>query len=219
VLDLLSSLEFYLVSVPAVLIYGISKGGFGGIFGVLSVPLMAIVISPSTAAAILLPLLMVMDVFVLRKFWKTFDKRCLWILLPSALIGIAFGYFSVDQFSEDNLRFLVGLIAIVFGLQHFIVGKGSAKKLGKKDGVIGMFWGSIAGFTSFHVHAGGPPVSAYLIPKQMPPTIFAGTAGIFFSCVNLFKLPAYIAAGQISKESLFVSAVFLPLVPVSVLIG
>jgi hypothetical protein len=59
---------FYAVAVPAVLLYGISKGGFGGGLGVIAVPLMALVISPVQAAAILLPVLCAMDIVALWKF-------------------------------------------------------------------------------------------------------------------------------------------------------
>jgi len=207
-------------------IYGISKGGFGGIFGVLSVPMMAIVISPAKAAAILLPILLVMDVFVLKKYWHTFDKSSLRVMIPCASLGVFFGYFTVDQFSEDMLRLLVGIIAIVFGAQYFFSGLvkqllkiNRTNALKRKDSLSGVIWGTIAGFTSFHIHAGGPPASAYLLPKKMSPVIFAGTSGIFFSYVNIIKLPAYLATGQITLDSLKVSAMFLPLVPISVYIG
>ena len=66
---MLTDPAFYLVSVPAVLLYGIAKGGFGGAVAVLSVPLMALVMSPTQAAAVLLPILVVMDAFVVRTYW------------------------------------------------------------------------------------------------------------------------------------------------------
>ena len=52
---------FYAVSIPAVLLYGIAKGGFAGPLAILGVPLMSLVISPLQAAAILLPILCVQD--------------------------------------------------------------------------------------------------------------------------------------------------------------
>ena len=209
---------FYLVAIPAVLIYGISKGGFGAVFGIVSVPLMAMAISPLLATAILLPLLMLMDVLVLKKFWGSFDKRAIYLLVPSATLGVIVGYFTADGFNEDSSRILVGLIAIIFGIRHFISNK-AATDHGKADTSKGLFWGTIAGFTSFHVHSGGPPVSAYLLPKKLPPLIYAGTTGVFFAIVNWIKLPAFIATGQLSKDSLILSLVLLPLVPIGVSIG
>ena len=53
---------FYAAAIPAVLIAGISKGGFAGGLGVLAVPMMAIFIPPMQAASIMLPILCLMDV-------------------------------------------------------------------------------------------------------------------------------------------------------------
>ena len=55
---MLSDPWFYLLAIPAVLIYGIGKGGLGGALGILAVPMMALVIPPTQAAAILLPILL-----------------------------------------------------------------------------------------------------------------------------------------------------------------
>jgi uncharacterized membrane protein YfcA len=176
------------------------------------------VISPLLATAILLPLLMSMDVLVLKKFWGSFDKRSIWLLVPSAALGVVLGYFTAGAFDENNARILVGVIAILFGVRHFLVGK-TVQSKGKIDTAKGLFWGTIAGFTSFHVHSGGPPVSAYLLPKQFPPLIYAGTTGVFFGMVNWIKLPAFIATGQMTKDSLFLSLVLLPLVPIGVSLG
>ena len=52
---------FYAVGIPAVLIAGVSKSGFGGGLGVMAVPLMALAVSPQAAAAIMLPILCLMD--------------------------------------------------------------------------------------------------------------------------------------------------------------
>lgn len=216
--DLVSNFHFYLVAIPAVMIYGISKGGFGAVFGIASVPLMSMVISPLQATAILLPLLIAMDVFVLRKFWRNFDKHSIYLLVPSAALGVLAGYFTVGVFDENNARLLVGIIAIIFGLRHFVV-KHSAATVDNNDKAKGLFWGTIAGFTSFHVHSGGPPVSAYLLPKQLSPLMYAGTTGVFFGLVNLIKLPAFIATGQLSKENLILALILLPLVPISVSLG
>ncbi len=220
--DLLQNPYFYLVAIPAVLIYGISKGGFGAVFGIISVPLMSMVISPLQATAILLPLLMAMDVLVLKKFWRTFDKRSIWLLVPSATLGVILGYLTVGAFNEDHARLLVGVIALIFGARHFLSAKvelSLEEQSDKKDTVKGLFWGSIAGFTSFHVHSGGPPVAAYLMPKKLPPLVFAGTVGVFFALVNWIKLPAFIGSGQLTKDSLILSLVLLPLVPIGVSLG
>ena len=52
---------FYAVAVPAVLLTGLAKSGFASGFGSLATPLIALAVPVPQAAAIMLPLLVVMD--------------------------------------------------------------------------------------------------------------------------------------------------------------
>lgn len=208
---------FYLVSVPAVLIFGMAKGGFGGAIAVISVPLMALVMPPTQAAAILLPILVVMDILVVKTYWGVFDRKALQILLPGAMVGIALGYFSAEAMNDDYLRILVGLLCILFGLQTLF--KLSSRASAEHNRVSGSFFGTLAGFSSFSIHAGGPPLMMYLLPKQLPPLLFAGTAGIFMATVNAVKLLPYYVLGQFTADNLLYALVLLPLAPLGVKLG
>lgn len=84
-------LLFFAAMVPAVVLTGLAKGGFSGI-GLLSLPLMALVVSPVTAAAIMLPLLIAQDVVSVWSYRRDFDRRNLATLAPGALLGILVGY-------------------------------------------------------------------------------------------------------------------------------
>ena len=214
---MLSDPWFYLVSIPAVLLYGIAKGGFGGALAVISVPMMALVMPPTQAAAILLPILVVMDIFVVKTYWGVFDRRALILLLPGALVGVAVGYLSAGAMNEHYMRLLIGVLSLVFGLQTLFGLKALASR--EHRVVSGSLFGALAGFTSFSIHAGGPPLTMYLMPKQLPPLLFAGTAGIFFAVVNIVKLPPYFALGQFSSSNLMYSLILVPLAPLGVKLG
>lgn len=205
---------FYLVAIPAVLIFGLGKGGFGGALGMVSVPLMSLVISPPQAAAILLPILCVMDLLVLRKFWGQWHKENLRIMLPAAVLGVVIGAFSFSFLSESHIRILIGLLALGFALSHWL--KGKERPETKPSFLAGSFWSALAGFTSFGIHSGGPPVSVYLLPQRLSPAVFLGTAGVFFTLVNYVKLIPYAALGQLSSGNLWTSLVLLPLAPIGV---
>jgi uncharacterized membrane protein YfcA len=208
---------FYLCSIPAVMLYGIAKGGFGGPMAVLAVPLMALAMPPTLAAAILLPILVVMDALVVRTYWGQFDRRALRILLPGAMLGIGLGYLSADLMSEALMRLMVGVISLAFGLQALFRLGGAAAR--RHNSLSGSAFGALAGFTSFHIHAGGPPFSMYLMPKGLPPLLYAGTSGVFFAVVNLVKLLPYGALGQLSLDNLALSLVLMPLAPLGVALG
>ncbi|MEP5765283.1 MAG: sulfite exporter TauE/SafE family protein [Halieaceae bacterium] len=208
---------FYLVAIPGVMLYGIAKGGFAGPVAVLAVPLMSLVMSPTLAAAILLPILVVMDGFVVKTYWGLFDKTALRYLLPPAMVGIGLGYLSAEFMNDDYMRLLIGAISLAFGLQSLLQHRVDRKRPHKRWSA-GLF-GSIAGFTSFSIHAGGPPFTMYLMPRGLSPLLYAGTAGIFFAVVNLVKLFPYYVLDQLLLDNLLLSLVLLPLAPLGVAIG
>jgi uncharacterized membrane protein YfcA len=199
------------------MLFGISKGGFGGPVAVLTVPLMALVMPPAQAAAIILPILVVMDALVVKTYWGVYDRTALKLLIPGALVGVLVGYLLAGAMNEHYLRILIGALSLGFGVQSFFSLGSTAGKEHSATG--GAFFGALAGFTSFSIHAGGPPLTMYLMPKQLTPLLYAGTAGIFFAVVNAVKLVPYYALGQFTSENLLYSLVLVPLAPLGVKLG
>lgn len=208
---------FYFVTAIAVLITSVAKGGFGGI-AMLSVPLMSLAVSPVVAAAITLPLLLLMDAFSVYIWRKDAAWHHFWVLLPGAVLGIVVGAFSASSVSEDAIRVIVGVISVSFFIYYYWP---KEKKLASGDANrrTGFFWGSIAGFTSYIAHAGSTPYHVYIIPKQLTKKTFAATAAWFFAVVNLIKLPAFVATGQLNLITFYQALLFIPLVPLGVYLG
>ena len=100
---------FYVLAVPVVLLVGISKGGFGGGVGLVAVPLLSIVMPLPQAAAILLPILCVMDLFAVSAYWGEYSAPNLRRLLPGGLVGIACATlaFGAVVFYIESRRFLI----------------------------------------------------------------------------------------------------------------
>ena len=209
---------FYAVSIPAVLIFGISKGGFGGGLGVLAVPLMSLVISPIQAAAILLPILCFMDILSVRVYWKRWSWPDLKLMLPASVVGILIGTASFRYLDEGVVKLIVGVVAVSFAAHHYIGRRGdkASALLGPAAGVAAS---SIAGFTSFVAHAGGPPVNMYLLKRSLDKTTFVATTVFFFAAVNFVKLIPYGLLGQLDLGNLKVSATLLVPAAAGVLAG
>jgi hypothetical protein len=210
-------LHFLALASIAVLIVGIAKGGFGGGIGIVGVPLMALVVSPARAAAIMLPILMLMDVFALRAYWRQWHLPNLRLLLPGALLGTVLGFATFRLLSPDMLRLLVGLLAIGFGLLQFVRSDHHVAR--PADWRRALFWGTASGVTSFSVHAGGPPLQVYLLPQKLDRTAFQATSVAFFFVVNWLKLPAYAWLGQLDTTNLATSLLLAPLAPVGIAAG
>lgn len=209
---------FYMVAATAVIVTGISKGGFGGI-ALLAVPLMSLVIDPVLAAAIMLPLLLATDAFGVVNWRKGADWRHLKLLLPGALAGIITGAFSAKFVTADTARLIVGIIAICFCLYSWFGKAFLRQEPSPTPHPSGVFWGAVAGFTSYIAHAGAPPFHIYLLPKNLDKAGFAATGVWFFALVNLGKLPAYIATGQLTMSAFATAIVLMPLVPVGFYLG
>jgi uncharacterized membrane protein YfcA len=217
---LLTDPAFYAVALPAVILVGLSKGGFGGGVGFVGVPLMALVISPVQAAAILLPIMVLMDIVSLWSWRGVYHKQTLTFMLPGAMIGIAIGWLTAAIVTVGMIRFIVGAVAIIFVgrwlYQQFRHGSGHATTPNR---TAGMFWGTISGFTSFVAHVGGPPFQVYAMPLRLDPRVFTGTSAIFFAITNAVKLVPYFALGQFDATNLAASAVLMPAAPLATLAG
>ena len=84
---------------------------------------------------------------------------------------------------------------------------------------MGHIWGAASGFSSFIAHAGGPPLSIYLLPLRLKKTRVVGTSALFFALVNAIKLIPYAWLGQLSFEHLKLSLILLPGAPIGVMLG
>jgi uncharacterized membrane protein YfcA len=210
--------QFYLMAVAAVILFGLSKGGFSGL-STLGMPLMSLVVSPVRAAAIVLPILIVQDWVGVWAFRRDFSARNLIVLIPSAMIGVGLGWLMAARVSDDAVRLAIGLISIAFVLYMLVrerLGRAPVDKPGVPGGVL---WGSLAGFTSFISHSGAPPFQVYVMPQYLEPRVFAGTATIFFAAVNLIKVPPYFLLGQFSSANLIASAWLVPVAVASTFAG
>ena len=208
---------FYLVAVPVVLLFGMGKGGLGPGFVTISVPILSFVIHPVQAAAILLPILCLADVFAVHQFRRHFETKVLVIIIPAGLVGIFIAGVLMGQLNREMIRILIGIIAVVFCLDHWLRPDISQRQPGGKWS--GYLWGTVAGFTSTQVHAGGPPISIYLLPQKLEKVMLMGTLTMFFAVINYGKLVPYALVGALNSENLMTSIVLMPLVPIGVKIG
>ena len=208
---------FYAVAIPAVLLLGVSKSGFGAGFGSLAVPMMALAVTVPQAAAILMPVLLVMDLLGLAAFRRDFDLKFLRFLIPFGLMGTVIGALLFKVLDARLVAGIVGAFTLLFLAQRLLFPP-------KPDSPPPPKWlGAIltvtSGFTSFVSHAGGPPLSAYVIPLRLSPVKFTATMAAFFFAINLSKWIPYAWLGLIDLRNMATSVVLLPLAPVGVWFG
>jgi uncharacterized membrane protein YfcA len=210
---------FYAAAMPAVFLVGLSKGGLGGAAALIGVPLMALAMPPVQAAAILLPILIVMDIVSLWLWRGSRDMATLRIMLPGAVIGIGIGWLLAAVVTDAMVRLIVGVVALTFFLRWLVSKIGGREHRAGHSRLRGGFWGTVSGFTSFIAHAGGPPYQVYALALGQEPRIYVGTSVIFFAIVNAIKLVPYFALGQFDASNLAASAVLMPLAPIATFAG
>jgi len=208
---------FYAVAIPAVLLMGLSKSGFLIGFGSLATPLLALVLPVPQAAAMMLPLLLVMDVTGIRQLWRECDGALLRLLLPAALIGTVIGTLTFHLLSGKTVDAVVGGLTLTFLAQRLLFPP--RRDAPPPPKAAGFLLGIAGGFTSFVIHAGGPPIIVYTLPLRLQPIRFAATMAVLFAAINLSKWIPYVGLGLFDSRILVTALVLMPLAPVGVWLG
>jgi uncharacterized membrane protein YfcA len=215
-LDFLVDGHYWIAAVAASFV-GLSKGGLPSI-SMLAVPLLSLFMSPVQAAALLLPIYVISDGFGVYLYRHDFSRINLRILIPAGIFGVWLGWLTAHMVSERVITFLIGALGVAFCLnvwlrkQHF--GPPAPAHIGK-----GVFWGSLAGFTSFISHAGGPPFQMFMLPQRLSKAEFAGTATILFAVINLAKIAPYQDLRPYSYSTLHSAALLTPFALVGAVAG
>jgi uncharacterized protein len=199
---------FYLLAMVAVILLGLSKGGFFGL-GVMALPLMSLEVPPLQAAAIILPTVLAQDaltVWTYRRDWSAWNLR---IMIPSIAAGIAVAGLFAASLTAAHIRLAIGLIAGAFVLRHWLA-SWFDRLAPRPDALTGVLFGALGGFTTMLANAGGPAWQMHLLPQRLDKLTYVGTFTILFAASNILKIPAYGALGQLTGENLAIGAILLP---------
>ncbi len=207
------------VAVIAVLLIGIAKAGFGGGVGLLTTPLMSLVMPAKITVGFLLPLLIIADGFTLFHHRGHWDKPNLKMLVPSAFIGIILGVLLIDVVSDQELKRIIGGVVIIFTAVQMIRNHLQKGALYRPSWWQGGIAGTSAGFVSAIAHSAGAIVAIYLLPQRLDKRVFVSTMVLFFAIVNLLKVPPYLAIGLIDWQTLKSGLIFIPFIPIGTLAG
>jgi uncharacterized membrane protein YfcA len=200
---------FYVIAVPAVIFLGLSKGGFSGI-GMISTPLLALILPPLEAAAILLPIILLQDAFSVWIYRRVWDPWNLKVMLPGAVVGVGLAWLFAAYVPDAVIRLAVGLIALGF-VAYAIIRRNRPVTEHRPQAAYGVFWGAMSGFTTTLIQIGAPPYYAFVLPQRLEKMIFVGTTVMFFAAANVMKIVPYSALGQFSSSGLATSAALFPL--------
>ena len=202
------------------MLVGFSKAGVSSM-GILVVTIFMIIFPARDSVGILLPLLIVGDIFAVVYYRRHVVWKYLISLIPWVLVGIIGGYFVLEFISSEQLKPLIGVLVLLLIILH--IGR---EKLGKKfvdllpeSKIFTYLMGILAGFTTMIGNAAGGVMAIYLLVKGLPKTEFVGTGAWFFLTVNLIKVPLYISLGIITTDSVVFNLKLIPFILIGALLG
>ncbi len=222
-----SPVLFWSICFVSVTILAISKSGFGGALGSLSMPIILFVLPPKLALGVLLPIFLITDVWVVYIWRKHIHWRFVFIMCAFGFAGQMAGWLLFDYFSNAMLRAFVGTIGALTAVNYLRrliwpraeLAEDITKRLMARLWLRATGWCGLSGLASFVALAGGIPAQVFLLPHRLARQIFVGTMSVYFFVINVFKLPFYGDLGLFSAGSIKLSLLLLPFIPLGVYIG
>lgn len=220
----------WLAGALATFVVAVSKAGFGGAMGSLSLPIFLIVMPPGPALAVLLPVFLLCDFYVGWRYRKLAVRKIVAAMVIAACLGQLAGWLLFKQIDENMLLALIGALAVYTGGRYFWQlwrptlsdagpGRSAIRALRRRTPARAGLWCGLSGIASFISLTGGIPAQVFLLPLALPRALYVATMGWFFLLINLAKMPFYIELGLFDAASLSASLTLIPLVPLGVMLG
>ena len=214
----LSWVGWAVVAFCAVMV-GIAKTGIPG-FGILVVPLMAMVLPVRNSVGILLGILILGDLFAAGYYRRHAQWGHVFRLLPAAFAGVVAGYFALGVVNDEQLKRIIGVIVLVM----LSVNYWRMKDKGDEASVRRQWWcvvglGFIAGGTTMMANAAGPIMIIYLLAMRLPKVEFVGTAAWFFFIINWLKVPFNAKLEFMTLETAKFNLLMLPFIAAGAFAG
>jgi uncharacterized membrane protein YfcA len=220
-----SPAQFWIVAALSVFLLSVAKSGFGGALASMSVPVMLFVLSPKEALAVLLPMFLITSVGVFFIWYKHCNWRLVGFMCLFALFGQVVGWLVFDHLTDHILKLCIGFVAVATAANYWLNilrAKAEAKTAAWADRHLwkrASVWCSLSGVSSFVSLSGGIPAQIFLLPHRLSKEAFVGSFSVYFMVIDLLKTPLFLELNLLSPESLKVSAMLLPIIPLGVLVG
>lgn len=209
------------LAVLCAVMIGMAKTGVSG-FGTLIVPIMAFIFGGMPSSGLVLPMLVMADIFGVIYYRRSTQWKVVITLIPWSLLGIFAGLLIGKNISSENFKRLIGILIIISLLVMIWI---EFRKKRNTDIVPHKPWftipfGIMGGFSTMIGNAAGPIMSVYLLSKKLPKNVFIGTSAWFFFIVNLSKLPLQIWGWHnITIKTLTFNSMMLPAIGLGAFLG
>ena len=190
---------------------GMAKTGIHGT-AMFAVPLLALIFGGKASAGVMLPMMIMADLFAVKYYHRHANWHYLIKLFPSAAVGVLVGTWLGNVIDDQVFRTVMSIIifaslAIMLWMEQ-----------GDKDKIPDYLWfallmGLLGGITTMIGNLAGSVMALYLLSMRLPKNEFIGTAAWFFLAINLFKVPFHVFSWEtIDFNSLMLNLICLPFI-------
>jgi len=183
----LSAADCILIVLCAMLI-GMSKTGVPGV-SMIVVPTLALIFGGKQSTGILLPILIMADIFAVVYYHRDAHWKHLLRALPWAFTGLILALWIGNLINDDQFkRTIAATVLISIGLMIW------KDYFYKKEFTPDKWWfaasmGIVGGFATMIGNVAGPIFAIYLLAMHLNKKSFIGTTAWFFFIINLSKFP------------------------------
>ncbi len=214
----LTSFQWFLMALCGMLI-GMSKVGVPGV-SMLVVPVLAFLFGGKQSTGVLLPILMMADLFGVGYYRRHAQWSYLVKILPWAFVGVGLALWVGEIVNDEQFKDLIAILVFVcIGLMLWRDRKKGQQVFPDK------WWfaasmGLLGGFATMIGNVAGPIFAIYLLAMHLPKNNFIGTSAWFFLIINFFKFPLHILVWKtISWSSLTTNILTLPAIALGAFLG
>ncbi len=211
----LSNFAIACVTLTALLV-GFSKTSVGGV-GILAVLLMAMAFPGKASPGVLLPMLIVADIFAVIYYRRDCNWSILFKILPMTAIGIFIGYLLVDIIPYEIFEKVIGAIILAMVVMGLVLE--NHKQSFTSNGMWTYLVGIIAGVVTMIANAAGPVFGVFLLQMGLTKQSFVGTRSWYFLLLNIFKVPFSANLGLITTDTLLLNLMFIPAIFIGAVLG
>ena len=212
------TLSSWILASAAAFVIGLSKAGIKGV-AVINVTFMALAFGAKESTGMVVPLLILADIFAVIYYNRHTQWKYVFKLLPWMIIGVLIGVYVGKDLPE--YLFKIGM-AIIILITVFMMYWWDRKKIKTvpKHWSFSSAIGIVAGVTTMVGNLAGAFSNIYFLAMRLPKNHFIGTAAWLFLIVNIIKLPFHIFVWEtISKETLLLNVKLLPGIIIGFLVG
>jgi uncharacterized protein len=192
-------------------VVGILKTSFSAGTGLVLTSTLSLVLPSPIVLGLMSPLMLMSDPIAMRFYWRRWDNRQLWLLVPPSIVGLLVGTWALTVLSEASLRRTIGLIALALAaLQLAMMGREHPPFGERPHWLIGVAVGVVTGIASIVAHSGGVVSALYLLGAGLAPVPLIATVNVGYAATNLMKVILYWRIGFLTREALFLSVLTLP---------